>query len=100
PWVSDGGTSQVTESPDYLWITTRPLAAVGEARQPAERLPGGRVVKLCQSRRVYTDPFDLTAASGECTAWSKVNNYGPPSAGNGTGTATFSVGWSLPVLIA
>ncbi len=42
----------------------------------------------------------MAPQSGGCAAWSKINDYGPPSTGNGKGPPFYPVSWIIPVLIA
>jgi putative ABC transport system permease protein len=108
-WVSDNGTSRVTQPPSYLYVTPNSLrfeiAAAGGTR--LEDLPGGASAPVCPSLGAppEADPFGIAAQSGvDC--WSKVDGAGtglPGALGSflgRRGPATFYVSWEVPLLIA
>jgi putative ABC transport system permease protein len=102
-WVSQGGTSRVTQPPSYLYVTPNPLhlnlqanpVPVTQEIQPG----GGAIAPICGKPDVTpgTDPFGITAQS-RADCWSKANSEPPYSQGGGP--ATFTVSWEVPLLIA
>jgi putative ABC transport system permease protein len=103
-WVSQGGTSRVTEPPSYAYVTPQRLG--GNAQTPylaTERLPNGMSVTICPADATLepgVDPFGV-AAQSYCTAWSKVNGFGPaPGQGVSPANPGYDVDWVIPVLIA
>ncbi|HUC24395.1 MAG TPA: FtsX-like permease family protein [Streptosporangiaceae bacterium] len=112
-WTSQDGTSRVTQPPSYLYITPQRLelpkglhiiGAAGSITQTVnqtERGPDGKSVAICPGNAALSpggDPFGV-AAQSDCTAWSKVNGYGP---GRDFSRANprYDVSWVIPVLIA
>jgi putative ABC transport system permease protein len=99
-WVSDGGTSRITQPPSYLYVTPEAL-----------RLSGSGISKTvtdgtnpgCPVTPVYPSPESNPfgpAAQSSIRCWSRVNQYYlPPTPGSPT-TAGYYVGWTAPVLIA
>jgi len=99
-WISEGGTSRVTQPPSFTYITPKRLGVITASDDTTERLPGGKRVNICPvgAYPPGTDPFGVEAQSS-CGAWSKVNGYGP---GRGPSPANpgYDVSWVVPVLIA
>jgi putative ABC transport system permease protein len=107
-WVSDDGTSRITQPPSYLYVTPDSLRfdlAAGASR--LEAVPGTPGVPVCQGAGTPpgVDPFGV-AAQSRVDCWSKVDGEGtgvPGATGAELarpGPATFSVTWEVPVLIA
>jgi putative ABC transport system permease protein len=117
-WISQGGTSRVTQPPSFVYVTPQRLDRVlpGHVRLvlrsvhglqddqcsfQAERLPDGKNVTLCPGNAILgpgVDPFGV-AAQSDSTAWSKVNGYGPEP-GARPASPAYDVNWVIPVLIA
>jgi putative ABC transport system permease protein len=103
-WISQGGAGRATEPPSFVYVTPQQLGT--DAQTPylaTERLPDGQSVTICPADADLepgVDPFGM-AAQSYCTAWSKVNGYGP-SPGQGVSPADpgYDVDWVIPVLIA
>jgi putative ABC transport system permease protein len=99
-WISESGTSRVTQPPSFTYITPQQLGVITANDDTTERLAGGKRVIVCPIGALQpgTDPFGV-AAQSSCAAWSKVNRYGP---GQGPSPATpgYDVDWVVPVLIA
>jgi putative ABC transport system permease protein len=112
-WISQDGTSRVTQPPSYVYVTPQRLelpqglhivGAVGTIAQTVnqtEQLPGGKNVTVCPGNAALSrggDPFGV-AAQSDCTAWSKVNGYGPGRYFSRANPRS-DVNWVIPVLIA
>jgi hypothetical protein len=112
-WTSQDGTSRVTQPPSYLYITPQRLelppnlhiiGAVGTITQTVnqtERGPDGKSVAMCPGNAALSpggDPFGV-AAQSDCTAWSKVDGYGPGRYFS-RANPRYDVNWVIPVLIA
>jgi putative ABC transport system permease protein len=108
-WVSDAGTSRVTQPASYLYVTPNRLRLdLSSVVALKELLPDHASVTVCPPLHIppTVSPFGIAAQSNtEC--WSKVDGSAinvPQSAiegvGNDTLHALFSADWVLPVLIA
>jgi putative ABC transport system permease protein len=108
-WISQGGASRATEPASFVYVTPQRLGQDASGTNQTERLPDGQSVTLCPADAIPlepgVDPFGV-AAQSYCTAWSKVDGYGPAgqagSPANVTGArgAVYDVDWVIPVLIA
>jgi hypothetical protein len=108
-WISQGGASRATEPASFVYVTPQRLGEDATGTNQTERLPDGQGVTLCPTDATPlepgVDPFGV-AAQSYCTAWSKVNGYGPAgqagSPANVTGArgAVYNEDWVIPVLIA
>jgi putative ABC transport system permease protein len=105
-WVSEEGTSRVTQPSSFVYVTPQPLSAdVQTPYLPDAQLPDGTSVSICPEDATLepgVDPFGV-AAQSDCTAWSKANGYGPaagPSPGPSPANPGYDVDWVIPVLIA
>jgi putative ABC transport system permease protein len=107
-WISQDGTSRATPAPSYVYITPQRLGIDNQITGylPTEQLPDGQSATLCQqdvNLEPGVDPFSATAQS-DCTAWSKVNGYGPLGVNTpyppGSQNPGYAVYWDIPVLIA
>src|SRR6202046_4669965 len=100
-WVSDAGTSRISQPPSYVYVTPRPVRFVGDAGGIREVLPGGRSVPVCpgQPAPLTENPFGVAAqSSGAC--WSKVNQGGLGRGDPRGGNPGWAADWVIPVLIA
>jgi putative ABC transport system permease protein len=108
-WISEGGASRVTPSPSFTYVTPNRLGVDVQSNNPylvTERLADGKSVTICPTDvnlEPGVDPFGV-AAQSDCTAWSRVNGYGPrgittpyPAGARNPG---YAVEWDIPVLIA
>jgi hypothetical protein len=108
-WISEGGASRVTPPPSYVYVTPQRLGVDVNSVYPylpVEQLPDGRTVSICPTDvnlEPRVDPFGV-AAQSVCTAWSKVNSYGPLGVTTpyppGAHNPGYAVEWDIPVLIA
>ena len=100
-WVSEGGTSHVTQPPSYLYVTPQPLGENVSSGDQTEKLADGKTVAVCPGTAVEpgTNPFGVAAQSG-CDGWSKVNGYGPGQGPARRANPGYIVRWVVPVLIA
>jgi putative ABC transport system permease protein len=100
-WVSDGGTSRVTQPASYLYTTPQPLGEDTSTGDQTEKAANGKTIVVCPSVAFQpgTNPFGVAAQSG-CAGWSKVNGYGPGQGPASLANPEYFVGWVLPVLIA
>jgi putative ABC transport system permease protein len=103
-WISSGGASRVPQPPSYVYVTPQRLGQ--DAQTPylaTEQGPDGTRVTICPedaTLRPGVDPFGA-AAQSYCTAWSKVNRFGPgPGKAVSPANPGYDVDWVLPVLIA
>jgi putative ABC transport system permease protein len=103
-WISQGGASRVSQPPSFVYVTSRRLGV--DAQTPylaSEKLPNGRRVTICPVDATLepgVDPFGV-AAQSDCTAWSRVNGFGPaPGHRASPANPGFDVDWVIPVLIA
>jgi hypothetical protein len=110
-WISQGGTSRVTQPPSYVYVTPQRLGfdlhvtiigpKITQTTTQTERLPDGKNVTICPADSILdpgVDPFGV-AAQSDCTAWSKVNGYGPGPHFSRANPRSY-VDWVIPVLIA
>jgi putative ABC transport system permease protein len=107
-WISQDGASRATGPPSYVYVTPRRLGQDPTGTNQTERLPDGRSVTLCPADTHLepgVNPFGV-AAQSYCTAWSKIDGYGPaggpgsPANPAGARGAAYNVDWVIPVLIA
>jgi len=101
-WVSEGGTTQITQPPSYLYVTPRPLSFDSSSAGTDEVLPGGATVSVCPPElpQPGDNPFGAVV-QGTAECWSKVNQYAlPPGIQLPNNNAGWYTGWALPVLIA
>ncbi len=105
-WISQGGASRAAEPPSFVYVTPQRLGVDAQTGYLAtERLPDGTSVTVCPADATLepgVDPFGV-AAQSDCTAWSKVNGYGPAGPlvpGVSPANPGYDVDWVIPVLIA
>ena len=105
-WISQGGASRAAEPPSFVDVTPQRLGVDARTGYLAsERLPDGTSVTVCPADATLApgvDPFGV-AAQSDCTAWSKVNRYGPAGPlvpGVSPANPGYDVDWVIPVLIA
>jgi putative ABC transport system permease protein len=107
-WISQGGTSRVTPPSSYVYVTPQRLGVDNQITGylTTEQLPDGQTVTICPTDvnlEPGVDPFGA-AAQSDCTAWSKVNGYGPQGVNTpyppGARNPGYAVYWDIPVLIA
>jgi putative ABC transport system permease protein len=105
-WISQSGASRAAEPPSFVYVTPQPLGVDAQTGYLAtERLPDGTSVTICPADATLepgVDPFGA-AAQSDCTAWSKVNGYGPAGPlvpGVSPANPGYHVDWVIPVLIA
>jgi putative ABC transport system permease protein len=110
-WISQGGASRVTQPPSFVYVTPQRLGfdlnvtmigpKIAQTTTQTERLPDGKNVTICPADAILdpgVDPFGV-AAQSDCTAWSKVNGYGPGPHFSRANPRSY-VDWVIPVLIA
>jgi putative ABC transport system permease protein len=105
-WISQGGASRAGQPPSFVYVTPQRLGMDAKTFYLAtERLPDGTSVTVCPADATLepgVDPFGA-AAQSDCTAWSKVNGYGPAGPllpGVSPANPGYDVDWVIPVLIA
>jgi putative ABC transport system permease protein len=106
-WVSDGGSSRITQPPSYLYVTPGPLKFDLQSGSQMEVLPGRVSAPVCPSLGTppEADPFGI-AAQSTVSCWSKVDGAGTGLPGQArqpvgrAGLAQFYVNWWVPLLIA
>jgi putative ABC transport system permease protein len=100
-WVSDAGTSRITQPPSYLYVTPNRLQFDRSSGDIDEVVPGGSTVSACPVNQVPLDanPFSVVAQS-EAGCWSEVDGYGLPQGSAGTRGPEYTADWVIPVLIA
>ena len=101
-WVSDDGTSQVTQPASYTYVTPDRLKFNDFSADLQEVVPGHRPVTACpyQPESLTANPFGI-ADQSTVTCWSKVNEtpFGP-GASFKIPAPGYDAGWVIPVLIA
>jgi hypothetical protein len=99
-WVSDAGTSRITQPASYTYITPDRLRFTGSTGAISEVLPGHARAAVCPLTMVTNeeDPFGI-AAQSNADCWSKIDGYGLPHA-FGPLALTYGTDWAIPVLIA
>jgi putative ABC transport system permease protein len=79
-WISQGGASRATEPASFVYVTPQRLGEDASGTNQTERLADGQSVTLCPADAAPlepgVDPFGV-AGQSYCTAWSKVDGYGP-----------------------
>jgi putative ABC transport system permease protein len=100
-WVSDGGSSRISQPASYVYITPRPVQFVNSTAAIREVLPDGSSVPVCSPRPVTPaeNPFGVAAQSGAVCS-SKVNGQGLGPGAPQASNPGWGPGWVLPVLIA
>ena len=103
-WISQGGTSRVTQPPSYVYVTAQRLGVDDQIPYLAtQQLRDGQSVTVCPVDATLepgVDPFGA-AAQSDCTAWSKVNGFGPaPGQGASRTNPGYDLDWVIPLLIA
>jgi putative ABC transport system permease protein len=100
-WVSDGGSSRISQPPSYLYLTPDRLGLSSTDESSYEVLPGGSHVTVCPQQAVSGgNPFG-PAAQSSAWCWSKVNGTaGAFISGEPAHRAFAAVDWSIPMLIA
>jgi putative ABC transport system permease protein len=100
-WVSDAGTSRVTQPPSYVYVT--PYRARYNLTNGvfAEVLPTGKSVISCRPNQATAadNPFGV-AAQSMAICWSKVNGQGSGSGEDKRSNPGFYADWVIPMLIA
>jgi putative ABC transport system permease protein len=99
-WISDGGTSRVTQPSSFLYVTPDRLFFNNSQGSIDESVPGSAAVEVCplQVPTAQVSPFGV-AAQSDAGCWSKANGSPPPFS-TGSRTATSYTSWVMPVLIA
>src|SRR5262249_13664852 len=99
-WVSDAGTSRITQPASYTYITPDRLRFTGSTGAISEVVPGHARTAVCPLTIVTNeeDPFGI-AAQSHTDCWSKIDGYGLPRA-FGPLALTYGTDWAVPVLIA
>jgi putative ABC transport system permease protein len=100
-WISDAGTSRVTQPPSYVYVTPDPARYINSNGDFAEVLPTGKSVISCPSLQptAADNPFGV-AAQSTVICWSKVNGQGPGSGSDQRSNPGYNADWVVPVLIA
>jgi putative ABC transport system permease protein len=98
-WVSDGGTSRISQPSSFLYVTPDRLSFSQQTGSVSDVVPGGRSVTSCPigAQTQSGNPFGV-ALQSETQCWSKAN--GDPPFTRAAGGAGYYVGWVVPVLIA
>jgi putative ABC transport system permease protein len=90
-WVSDGGSSRITQPPSYIYFTPDRLSFNDSTGLLSEAVPGGRSAPVCpQSLGVPSNAFGI-AAQSSASCGSHVSGW--PNGGP-------VLGWEFPMLIA
>jgi hypothetical protein len=99
-WVSDAGTSRITQPPSYTYITPDRLRFTGSTGAISEVLPGHASTAVCPLTVVTNeqDPFGI-AAQSHPDCWSKIDGYGLPHVFSHL-SLSYGSDWVIPVLIA
>jgi len=100
-WVSDGGTSRVSQPPSYLYLTPDRLGLSSSDESSYEVLPGGSHITVCpQPTEPGGNPFG-PAAQSSAWCWSMVNGTAGAFISDEPAHRAFAtVDWSIPMLIA
>jgi putative ABC transport system permease protein len=100
-WLSDGGTSHVTQPPSYIYVTPNKLGFNGRSGDINERLDGRPAATVCPYLPpvLSGNPFGVAAQSG-ATCTSKVNGIPLPGSRQPAARPDYVTTWSIPVLIA
>jgi putative ABC transport system permease protein len=102
-WVSDAGTSRVSQPASYTYVTPNALKFINSSGSIAEKLPDHRSAVPCPispPSTPATDPFGV-AVQSFAGCWSKVNGPGGlPGFGSSGGNPGYGPDWVIPVLIA
>jgi putative ABC transport system permease protein len=100
-WISDGGTSRVTQPPSYVYVTPDPARFINSNGDFVEELPTGKSVISCPSfvPTSADNPFGV-AAQSSAVCWSKVNGQGTGSGADQRSNPGYFADWVIPVLIA
>jgi putative ABC transport system permease protein len=102
-WISDGGTSRITQPGSYVYVTPEQLKEDQNSGAVSELLPGGQQASVCPPLLISPkqNPFGAAAQVAEGNeCWSTANGAGAGSGQTTPSNPGFSVGWVLPVLIA
>jgi putative ABC transport system permease protein len=99
-WISDGGTSRVSQPPSYLYLTPGQLTMSGTGAT-SELLRGGSQADVCpQQLAAGGNPFG-PAAQSSAWCWSEVNGTAGAFVSDEPAHRAFAtVDWSIPMLIA
>ncbi len=107
-WVSQGGSTRITQPASYLYVTPYRLQFDLQRNSLlVEELPGGGVASVCPSLGAprTASPFGV-AAQSTVDCWSEADGHGagvPGLAGASAarpGPAQYYVRWQVPLLIA
>jgi putative ABC transport system permease protein len=101
-WISDDGTSRVTQPASYTYVTPERLHFNDFSAGLQEAVPGHRRVTACpfQPESLTASPFGV-ADQSTASCWSKVNGspFGP-GASLKSPAPGYNADWVIPVLIA
>ena len=99
-WISDAGTSRVTQPSSFLYVTPNRLSFDNQSGSIDESVPGSGDTDVCPLvvPVAQGNPFGV-ASQSNADCWSKVNGS-PPPFGTASETPTIYTAWVMPVLIA
>jgi len=101
-WVSDAGTSRITQPASYTYVTPDRLRFSPSTGATDEVLPDHVSVPVCPLAPTVTapgSPFGI-AAQSYANCWSKVDGYALPGARLSASGPGYGPNWLIPVLIA
>ncbi|MGH3304535.1 MAG: hypothetical protein ACRDOK_23210, partial [Streptosporangiaceae bacterium] len=100
-WISDAGTSHITEPPSYLYVTPDQLKFDDISGGINEVMPGGGAVTVCPLNQVPldTNPFGI-AAQSNADCWSEADGTGLQRLPVSPQAPEYSASWVIPVLVA
>ncbi len=101
-WVSEAGTSRITQPASYQYVTPRPLRVGRYSGATREILPGARSALVCPPQGLISPPENPfgPAAQSLNGCWSKADGYGLGSGAPRVSNPGWGVNWVIPVLIA
>src|ERR1700733_5166840 len=99
-WVSEAGTSRVSQPASYVYVTPHPIHFVSDAVGTKEAPPGGStLVCPAQPATPAQSPFSVAVqSSSDC--WSKVTGPGLGAGAPAVPNPGWGTSWVIPVLIA
>ena len=99
-WVSDGGSSRITQPASYTYLTPNPLQVDNADGASLEQVPGHPAAMACPGNQPATgNPFGA-ASQSEADCYSTANGYGPGLGTAPGGNPGYTTVWTVPVLIA
>jgi putative ABC transport system permease protein len=100
-WISEAGTSRITQPPLYQYVTPNRARSINSNGDFVEVLPDGQTVITCPDQQFSPGdaPFGQRVQGGAVCS-SKVNGLGSGSGDTRPSDPRYGADWTLPVLIA